>query len=256
VAGPRRKPNGSTSERPPERKAEETTSEEPRAQERAGSRRFAREAKPPAAEPERPPSGEPAEPPSPAETGGPPAAEPKAAPPAAESRAAPPAAESRAAPPAAESRAAPPAAESRAAPPAAESKAAPPAAESKAAPPEAESEGAPPPVTAEDMLDRLEQQAVELALLRGKLRTSERKVATERRARQRLEARMAAGEEPDSETEDLQRRLAQALERNRVLEYQVEQAWTQLGVLEEELAERRPHWWERRRRGSNLPPSG
>lgn len=194
MAGPRRKPNGSTSERPPETKAEETTSEEPRAQERAGSRRFAREAKPPAAEPESPPSGEPAE--------------------------------------------------------------APPAVEPKAAPPAAESEAAPPPVTAEDMLDRLEQQAVELALLRGKLRTSERKVATERRARQRLEARMAAGEEPDSETEDLQRRLAQALERNRVLEYQVEQAWTQLGVLEEELAERRPHWWERRRRGSNLPPSG
>jgi hypothetical protein len=106
-----------------------------------------------------------------------------------------------------------------------------------------------PDVSAADLLDRIESQAVTVAQLNAKLKAARQELAAEREARAR-----AAGA-ADAESVDLRRELEEALERNRMLEQQVEVAWSQLGVLEIELAERKPHWWDRRRGRSNLPPA-
>lgn len=110
-------------------------------------------------------------------------------------------------------------------------------------------EGGAPEVSAADLIRRIESQAVAIAELRAQLKAARRELAAEREARER------AGEAADAESVDLRRELEEARERNRTLEQQVEVAWSQLGVLENELAERKPHWWERRRGRSTLPPA-
>ena len=105
------------------------------------------------------------------------------------------------------------------------------------------------PAALEELFDRLEKQAVAIARLRGQIRTLQKELAAEREERSRLQTALDAQAPAAAADED----MAELVERNRVLEHQVEVAWAQLGVLENQRDEKRGRW--RRRGRTTLPPT-
>lgn len=108
-------------------------------------------------------------------------------------------------------------------------------------------------VSTDELLDRLERQAAAIARVCRQLRVNQERARTERTPREGAPPHLAS----DRGAADVERRLAEAIERNRLLEQQVEVAWLQLGALEAELDSKRPRSWRRLfgRRRSTLPPA-
>jgi hypothetical protein len=117
----------------------------------------------------------------------------------------------------------------------------------------AQPEVAPPSVSTEELLDRLERQAAAIVRVCSQLRANQEWAAAQRKTRQEGRPDSVSGRDAT----DVERRLAEANEKNRLLEQQVEVAWLQLGALEAELGAKHSRGWRRlfERRRSTLPPA-
>lgn len=117
----------------------------------------------------------------------------------------------------------------------------------------AEPEVAAPSVSTDELLDRLERQAAAIARVCSQLRANQEWATAQRTMRQEARPDPVSGRDAT----DVERRLAEANEKNRLLEQQVEVAWLQLGALEAELRAKHSRGWRRlfERRRSTLPPA-